>query len=128
MRFRDLIPGFQKRQVGSVIEAEWDATQRGIRFTIRFEPSGRTLQGVCKAGVDPSTGTFISETDLRAKMSALRGLPIFEQATSGDPNHFSVEDFRKMKIQFSLSNMNLSYRSDAQPVDANTFISKAFRR
>ena len=128
MRFRDLIPGFQKKQVGSVIQADWDPTERGIRFTIRFEPSGRTLQGVCKAGMDPSTGTFISETDLRAKLPSLRGLAIYEHALSGDPNTFPTEDFKKMKIQFSLSNLAFSYQSETKPVDANTFISRAFRR
>ncbi len=127
MRFRDLIPGFQKKQVGSVIQADWDPNVRGIRFTIRFEPSGRTLQGVCKAGMDPSTGAFISETDLRAKLPQLRDLPIYEHAACGDPNTLSAEDFRKMKIQFSISNLAFSYHSEAKPLDANTFISKAFR-
>lgn len=127
MRFRDLIPGFQKKQVGSVIQAEWDSLERGISFTIRFEPSGRTLQGMCKAGMDPSTGTFVSESDLRAKIPHLRDLPIYDHATSGDPNTFSTSDFQKMKIQFSLSNLAFSYHSETRPMDANTFISKALR-
>lgn len=128
MRFRDLIPGFQKKQVGSVIQAEWDSLERGISFTIRFEPSGRTLQGVCRAGMDPSTGSFVSEADLRAKIPHLLNLPIYEQATSGDPNTFSTSDFQKMKIHFSLSSLAFSYHSQSRPMDANTFISKALRK
>jgi hypothetical protein len=128
MRFRDLLPHFQGKSVGRVIQADWDPAEHGIRFTIRFEPSGRTLQGTCKAGVDPATGTFISETDLRAKIPKLRDLPIYENATSGDPNTLSVEEFRKMKIHFSLSNLNFSYHSETRQLEINTLLSRSLRR
>jgi hypothetical protein len=127
MRFSDLLPGFQKKQVGRVLRADWDSAEHGIRFTLVFEPSNRTLEGIVNSGADPTTGVFITESELRSKLRQVQDLKIFEHPTSGDPNTFSNEDFRSMKIEFSLSNLSLGYRATAPPVTANTFLSRILR-
>ncbi|GMV67290.1 MAG: hypothetical protein KJ050_04155 [Candidatus Omnitrophica bacterium] len=128
MRFRDLLPAFQPRPVGRVVQADWDAGEHGVRFTIRFEPSGRTLNGLCRAGADPVSGAYLSEADLRGKIPQIRNLEIYEDPAGGDPNTLSSDDFRKMKIRFSLSNLSLSYQSTSPAPDTNTFISRILRR
>lgn len=128
MRFKDLLKSNQPKPVGRVIQADWDASEHGVRFAIRFEPSGRTLSGICRAGADPVSGTFVSETDLRGKIPRIRDLVIYEDPASGDPNTLSTEDFSKMKIRFSFSNLTLSYQSSGFSPDSNTFISHIFRK
>ena len=127
MRFFDLLPSGAKHQVGQVIAAEWDPVQRGIRFVIQFQPSSRKLEGFCPAGHNPSTGNYIAEADLKSKIADFIGLPVYEHALGGDPNTLSVEDFKNLKIELTLSDMHLSVRPSTRPVDTNTFISRIFR-
>jgi hypothetical protein len=127
MRFRDLLPASEPKQVGRVVSAAWDEARHGIGFRVQFDPSGRILDGFLRAGVDPVTGNFVSETDLRAKLSALQGLGIYENATGCNPNTLSSEDFRKLKIEFSLSNLRFSYRPPDRPLETNTFLSRILR-
>lgn len=127
MRFSDLLPGSAKRQVGRVVSCDWDAGRKGLRFTIQFEPSGRRLEGFCPSGHDPVSGNFIAELDLKKKIPEFLGLPVYEHALGGDPNRMSVEDFKQLKIELTLSDMRLSVKPTGRPVDANTFISRIFR-
>jgi hypothetical protein len=127
MRFRDLLYGGGPKKVGEVVQAEWDAAERGIRFVIRFMPSGRRLEGVCRAGVDPNSGNFVSETDLRAKLKTFREIEVFEDMSGSDPNTLSPEDFKQMKIEFSLSTLSIRASSNARPISSNTFLSRLFR-
>ncbi|MCG3199230.1 MAG: hypothetical protein HUU16_15295 [Candidatus Omnitrophica bacterium] len=127
MRFSDLLPGFTPKVVGRVIEAEWDAAEGGIRFIIRFDPSGRLLHGVCRAGSDPRTGSFLSESELRSKLPRFRDLVLHEHPTGGDPNTLSTEEFRKLSIEFSLSTFSLGYRPTQPPVSVNSLLSRALR-
>ncbi|MCA9414443.1 MAG: hypothetical protein KC940_13180 [Candidatus Omnitrophica bacterium] len=127
MRFSDLLPGRAKHQVGQVISAEWDPNRRGIRFTIQFQPSSRRLEGFCASGHNPVTGKYIDERDLKNKIENFIGLPVYEHALGGDPNKMGVEDFKKLKIELTLTDMHLSVKPASRPVDSNTFISRIFR-
>lgn len=127
MKFSNLLPGAGKKQVGKVVSAEWDDGEKGVRFAIRFEPSGRKVTGVCRAGSDPTTGAFVAERDLKAKIPDFLNLKVYENATGGDPNTMSADNFRKLKIQLSLSDLRVSYDSPGRVMDTNTFLSRMFR-
>lgn len=127
MRFSDLLPGSAKHRVGQVVLAEWDASRHGIRFVIQFQPSGRRLEGFCASGQDPVTGKYIAEADLKKKVEDFRDLAVYEHALGGDPNQLPAEDFKKLKIELTLSDMHLSVRPTTRPIDSNTFISRIFR-
>jgi len=127
MRFLDLVGGKQPKVVGSVTQAEWDPSEHGIRFMVQFEPSGRRLQGVCRAGSDPLTGTFITETEMRAKLKRFREIKVYEDKTGGDPNTMSAEDFKKLTIEFSLSTLSMAYRPPSRPITSNSFLSRILR-
>lgn len=127
MRFSDYLPAFSHKVVGRVVAAEWDTAEGGIRFTIRFDPSGRSLHGVVRSGSDPRTGTFISEAELRAKLPRFRELVLHEHPTGGDPNTLSAEQFAQVSIEFSLSSFSLGYRPAQPPVTVNSLLSRALR-
>jgi hypothetical protein len=127
MRFSDLLPGGGRKQVGRIVSAEWDEAEKGVRFAIRFEPSGRKVTGVCHSGSDPTTGSFVAERDLKAKISEFLNLKVYENASGGDPNTMSAEDFRKLKIELNLSDLRVSYRAPERVMDTNTFLSRMFR-
>jgi hypothetical protein len=127
MRFSDLLPSQGPKAVGRVVEAHWDPSERGIRFTIQFHPSDRRVSGVCRAGSDPQTGTFIGESELRAQIPRFKDLVVYENPGYGDPNKLSPEEFQKIRIEFNLRNLNLTYQSPGRRIDANTFLSRIFR-
>jgi len=127
MRFSDLLPRSGRKQVGKVVSAVWDDAEKGVRFSIRFDPSGRKVNGLCRAGNDPTTGSFVAERDLKAKIPDFLSLKVYENASGGDPNTMSAEDFRKLKIELSLSDLRVSYRSPERVMDTNTFLSRIFR-
>jgi hypothetical protein len=127
VKFADLLGTRENKQVGKVVDAFWDPGEHGIRFTILFEPSMRRVKGVCRAGDDPVSGKFISEQDLRAKLSRFKGIPVHENPLGGDPNTMSLEEFRAMKIELSFSNLSIGYQSPSRKVGANSFISRLFR-
>jgi len=127
MRFSDFFRTRSRKQVGRIVEAGWAPAEHGIRFTILFEPSNRRIQGVCRAGNDPVTRTFVSERDLMAKLPDFKNLKVYESPLGGDPNTMSPEEFREMKIELSLSNLTVGYQGADRPLSANSFISRLFR-
>ena len=127
MKFSDLLPNSSPKPVGRVIDAQWDASERGIRFTIQFQPSGRRISGLCRAGNDPVSGTFIGETELRNQIPRFKDLVVYENPGYGDPNKLPPEEFQKIKIEFNLRNLNLSYQSPGRKIDTNSFLSRIFR-
>ena len=127
MRFSDFFPTPSRKLVGRILSAEWDEAEHGIRFQILFEPSGRRIEGVCRAGQDPVSGAFISERELKAKLPQFKELQVYENALSGDPNTISPSEFEKLKIEISLTNLTLGYQGVAPKPDANSFIARMFK-
>lgn len=127
MKFSDLLPSSRKKVVGRVVTADWDPAERGVRFALRFEPSGRTLGGILHSGMDSVTGNFLTEADLKQKLPQIRALEILAAPGGKDPNQMSSEEFRDLKIEFSLSDLTFSYRPYTRPIDGNTFLSRILR-
>ena len=127
MKFRDLFRPSKQKQVGRVIEAKWDSEVGGIRFRILFEPSGRRIGGICRAGADPVSGRFTSELELRSRLPKFKEMKVFESSIGGDPNTMSAEEFAKMKIEINLSDSSIGYQTGSPKPDINSFISKSFR-
>ena len=127
MRFAELLGSRENKKVGQVIDAFWDPGEHGIRFTIQFEPSMRRIKGICRAGNDPVSGKFISEQDLRAKLSRFKDIPVYENPLGGDPNTMTPEEFRALKIELSFSSLSIGYQTPSRKISANSFISRLFR-
>lgn len=116
-----------RKEIGRVVSAEWNAKTNAIDFVIQFIEGGWRIAGSCPSGYDPATGTFASKDALRKRVEQVRNMVVYDNTGRMNPARMTHEQISRLSLDMSLSGTGINVKYKQDPPSANTFLSRILR-